>query len=280
MSQRSKPEKWRSNRTTFDLEEVMGNLATIVGNRAQEKNLEFLMQTAADVPALLIGDPLRLSQVLINLAGNAVKFTQQGEVMVSVTLARETSDQIILRFTVKDTGIGMSQKEIDRLFRPFTQADSSITRKFGGTGLGLTISKRLVEMMGGRIWVESTPGVGSSFIFIARFQKAEKKLISNLSALNDLRGLRVLAVDHNVDGLQILKSYLESFMLDVSIAGNSRDALNMVRRGNEERKPFGLVVIDCKLPEMDGIEVARKLREIYFFKFQAESIADHFQQSG
>ncbi len=260
--------KMEIERITFDLEEVMGNLATIVGNRAQEKNLEFLMQTDPDVPPLLIGDPLRLSQVLINLAGNAVKFTQRGEVMVRVELARETSDQVILRFTVKDTGIGMSQKEIDKLFRPFTQADTSITRKFGGTGLGLTISKRLVEMMGGRIWVESTPGVGSNFIFIARFQKAEKRLNYSLSALNDLRGLRVLAVDHSENGLQILKGYLESFTLDVTIAGNSQDALNLVRRANKERKPFGLVIIDCKMPEMDGMELARKLQEITFLSFR------------
>ena len=253
---------------TFDLEEVMGNLATIVGNRAQEKKLEFLMQTAPDVPTLLIGDPLRLSQVLINLAGNAVKFTEQGEVMVRVERARETSDEVVLRFTVKDTGIGMTQQEIDKLFRPFTQADSSITRKFGGTGLGLTISKRLVEMMGGRIWVESTPGVGSRFIFVARFQKAEKQSSYSQSALNDLRGLRVLAVDHSENSLQILKGYLESFALDVAIAGNSQDAWNLVSRANEERNPFGLVIIDCKMPEMDGIELARKLREITFLSFR------------
>lgn len=260
--------KMEIERITFDLEEVMGNLSTIVGNRAQEKNLEFLMQTYPDVPPLLIGDPLRLSQVLINLAGNAVKFTHRGEVMVRVELARETSDQVILRFTVKDTGIGMSQKEIDKLFRPFTQADTSITRKFGGTGLGLTISKRLVEMMGGRIWVESTPGVGSNFIFIARFQKAEKQLNYSLSALNDLRGLRVLAVDHSQNGLQILKGYLESFTLDVTIASNSHDAQNLVRKANKERKPFGLVIIDCKMPEMDGMELARKLQEITFLSFR------------
>ncbi len=259
--------KMEIERITFDLEEVMGNLSTIAGNRAQEKNLEFLMQTDPDVPPLLIGDPLRLSQVLINLAGNAVKFTHRGEVMVRVELARETSDQVILRFTVKDTGIGMSQKEIDKLFRPFTQADTSITRKFGGTGLGLTISKRLVEMMGGRIWVESTPGVGSNFIFIARFQKAEKRLNYSLSALNDLRGLRVLAVDHSENGLQILKGYLESF-LDVTIASNSQDAQNLVRKANKERKPFGLVIIDCKMPEMDGMELARKLQEITFLSFR------------
>jgi two-component system sensor histidine kinase/response regulator len=259
--------KMEIEHTTFNLEEVMGNVSTIVGNRAQEKKIEFLMQTASDVPNQLIGDPLRLSQVLINLVGNAVKFTQQGEVMVSVTLARKTSDEVILRFAVKDTGIGMSQQEIDKLFKPFTQADSSVTRRFGGTGLGLTISKRLVEMMGGRIWVESTPGVGSSFIFIARFQKAEKQL-NHLTALNDLRGLRVLAVDHSENGLKILKNYLESFALEVATASNTEDVLNLVRKGNEERKPYGLVVIDCKLPEMNGIDVARKLREITFLTFR------------
>ena len=260
--------KMEIERVTFDLEEVMGNLATIVGNRAQEKNLEFLIQTAPDVPPLLIGDPLRLSQVLINLAGNAVKFTQRGEVLVRVARARETSNEIVLRFTVIDTGIGMSQKEIDKLFRPFTQADTSITRKFGGTGLGLTISKRLVEMMGGRIWVESNPGVGSRFIFVARFQKAEMKLFQNQSVLNDLRGLRVLAVDHSENGREILKSYLESFTLDVAVAGNSREAIDMVSGANDERRPYGLVIIDCKLPEMDGMEVARKLREVTFLGYR------------
>ena len=260
--------KMEIERTTFDLEEVMGNLATIVGNRAQEKNLEFLLETARDVPTMLIGDPLRLSQVLINLAGNAVKFTEKGEVLVRVELARETGDEVILRFNVKDTGIGMTQQEINRLFRPFTQADSSITRRFGGTGLGLTISKRLVEMMGGRIWVESTPGDGSNFIFVARFQKTKKQPNYLQSTLDDLRGLRVLAVDHNESGLRILKSYLESFTLDVTTAGNSQDAFNLVRRANEEKRPFGLVVIDCKIPEMDGIDVARKLRDVTFLSFK------------
>lgn len=260
--------KMEIERITFHLEDVMGNLSTIVGNRSQEKHIEFLMQTDPDVPTLLIGDPLRLSQVLINLAGNAVKFTEQGEVMIRVELEKETGDQVVLRFTVKDTGIGMSQKEIDKLFRPFTQADTSITRKFGGTGLGLTISKRFVEMMGGRIWVESTPGVGSKFIFNVCFQKAKKQLNYSPSALNDLRGLRVLAVDHNESSLQILKGYLESFALDVAVARNGQDALNLVRSANEEGKPFGLVILDWKVPEMDGIALAQKLREITFLSFR------------
>ena len=260
--------KMEIEQTTFELEDVMANVATIVGNRAHEKKLEFLLQTTPDVPHLLIGDPLRLSQVLINLAGNAVKFTQHGEVIVRVARARETNDEVVLRFSVIDTGIGMTQQEIDKLFHPFTQADSSTTRKFGGTGLGLTISKRLVEMMGGRIWVESNPGFGSRFIFVARFHKPEKQLNYGLAAIDDLRGLRVLAVDQSENSLHILQGYLESFGLNVAVAGNIQDALDQVKRANNERKPFGLVVINCKLPEMDGIELAHKLHELTFLSFR------------
>ena len=176
--------KMEMDRIPFDLEDVMGNLATIVGIKSQEKNLEFLLETAPNVPLLLVGDPLRLGQVLINLAGNAVKFTEKGEVIIRADLEQDEGDQVTLRFTVKDTGIGMTQKQIDNLFRPFTQADSSITRKFGGTGLGLTISKRLIEMMGGTVWVESTPGKGSRFIFTACFNKAEQQLNYDQSELN------------------------------------------------------------------------------------------------
>jgi two-component system sensor histidine kinase/response regulator len=260
--------KMEIEQTTFELEDVMGNVATIVGNRAHEKKLEFLLQTTPDVPQLLIGDPLRLSQVLINLAGNAVKFTQHGEVIVRVARARETKEEVVLRFSVIDTGIGMSQQEIDKLFHPFTQADSSTTRKFGGTGLGLTISKRLVEMMGGRIWIESNPGFGSRFIFVARFKKPEKQLNFSMAAIDDLRGLRVLAVDQSENSQHILQGYLESFGLNVAVAGKIQDALDLVKRANEEKKPFGLVVINCKLPEMDGIELARQLHEITFLSFR------------
>jgi signal transduction histidine kinase/DNA-binding response OmpR family regulator/HPt (histidine-containing phosphotransfer) domain-containing protein len=252
--------KLELDRTSFDLEEVMDNLATIVGNQSEDKNLEFLLETAQNVPASLIGDPLRLGQVLINLAGNAVKFTDTGEVMVRVELAHEAGDQVTLQFTVSDTGIGMSQKEIDRLFQPFTQADTSITRKFGGTGLGLTISKRLVEMMGGKIKVESTPGAGSKFIFTARFKRAEKQGGYRQSVLNDMRGLRVLVVDDSESSLQILRSYLESFTFDVTAADNGLDALSAVSRANEEGRPFGLAILDWKMPNMDGVELARALR--------------------
>jgi two-component system sensor histidine kinase/response regulator len=252
--------KMEIDKTTFDLEDVMGNLATIVGNRAQEKNLELLLETALDVPSLLIGDPMRLGQVLINLAGNAVKFTEKGEVVVRTELAHEAGDQVILRFTVADTGMGMSQDEINRLFQPFTQADTSITRKFGGTGLGLTISKRIVEMMGGKIRVESTKGEGSKFSFTARFQIAKNQPSLRRSEINNMRGLRVLAVDDNESSLHILESYLESFSFDVSVVSNGLDALEAVRRANDEGRPFRLAILDWKMPQMDGLELARQLR--------------------
>ena len=254
--------KLEMDRTLFDLEEVMNNLATIVGDKAEEKNLEFLLETAPNVPSFLIGDPMRLGQVLINLAGNAVKFTEKGEVVVRAELEGEAGDQVVVRFTVSDTGIGMRQPEIDRLFQPFSQADSSITRKFGGTGLGLVISKRLIEMMGGSVRVESTPGVGSKFVFTAEFQKAEKQANYRQSDLNDLRGLRVLAVDDSESSLHILKSYLESFTFEVAVARNGEDALQLVRRANDGGVPFALVILDWKMPQMDGMELADSLREM------------------
>ena len=252
--------KMEMDRIPFELENVMGNLATIVGVRSQEKNLEFLLETAPNVPSSLIGDPLRLGQVLINLAGNAVKFSEKGEVIIRADLEQDEGDHVTLRFTVKDTGIGMKQKEIDNLFRPFTQADTSITRKFGGTGLGLTISKRLIEMMGGSIWVESTPGTGSKFMFTVRFDKAEQQVNHDQSELKALRGLRVLVVDDNESILIFVKQYLETFTFDVAIADNAPDALNAVRKANDEGKPFGLVILDWKMPNMSGLELARKLR--------------------
>ncbi len=252
--------KMEMDRMPFELEDVMGNLTTIVGVRSQEKNLEFLLETAPNVPSSLIGDPLRLGQVLINLVGNAIKFTEKGEVIIRADLEQDEGNQVTLRFTVKDTGIGMTQKEIDNLFRPFTQADTSITRKFGGTGLGLTISKRLIEMMGGSIWVESIPGTGSSFMFTASFEKAEQRVNHDQSELKKLRGLRVLVVDDNESILIFIKQYLETFTVDVVVADNALDALDAARKANDEGKPFGMVILDWKMPNMNGIELARKLR--------------------
>ena len=247
--------KMELDRIPFELNEVMENLSTILGAKCQEKNLGFLLDTAHDVPAILIGDPLRLGQVLINLAGNAVKFTRQGEVMVRAALEKEERDHVVLRFTVKDTGIGLTQQEIDKLFRPFTQADTSITRKFGGTGLGLTISKRLVEKMEGKIWVESAPGLGSKFIFTARFQKAEKQ-----AGAAELAGMRVLVAGNDEVDLKTLVDHLESFRFDVSVADDVHDALNLVHQANKEARPVSLAIFDAKMAGLDEPEVARELQ--------------------
>ncbi len=246
--------KMELDRIPFELHEVMDNLSTILGAKCQEKNLGFLLDTADDVPPILTGDPLRLGQVLINLAGNAVKFTQQGEVMVRAALEKDEPNYVILRFTVKDTGIGLTQHEIDRLFKPFTQADTSITRKFGGTGLGLTISKRLVEKMEGKIWVESAPDLGSKFIFTARFQKPEKQ--PSIAEHTGMRGMRVLVAG----GSEVLISHLKSFRFDVTVARDMHDVLNLVQHANKEARPVSLTILDSNLPGLDEPEVSRELQ--------------------
>ena len=156
-------------KTDFRLEDVLGNVSSVVSQKAHDKDLEFLIAAPQDLPAHLVGDPLRLGQVLINLVSNAVKFTEQGEIVVTVALAETVSDRVNLKFSVRDSGIGMTPEQTARLFQPFSQADNSTTRKYGGTGLGLSISKRLVEMMDGNIWVESSYGTGSAFHFTAWF---------------------------------------------------------------------------------------------------------------
>jgi len=252
--------KMEVDKIPFELEEVMDNLSTILSTKCQEKHLEFILESAQGVPPFVIGDPLRLGQVLINLAGNAVKFTEKGEVSVLAELDKFAGDHVSLRFTVKDTGIGMSQNEIDKLFQPFTQADSSITRKFGGTGLGLTISKRLVEIMGGNIRVESTPGLGSKFIFTISFLKAEQPVDQPGAGLTDWSDMHVLAVDDSERSLQILKNHLESFSFEVTVANNGRDALSAARKANKDGRPISLAILDWKMPLMDGLEIAHELR--------------------
>ncbi len=252
--------KMNMEHVPFELREVMGNLATVISTKAEEKGLEFLFEMSLDVPTHLVGDPLRLGQVLTNLAGNAVKFTDSGEVLVLAEVEEETADGIVLRFTIRDSGIGMTQEQIGKLFQAFTQADSTTTRKFGGTGLGLTISKRIVEMMNGKIWAESTPGEGSKFIFTARFGKAEERRAEKRYLPNiDLQGMRVLVVDDNTTCRLILQSYLESFNLKVTMASNGLEALQAIEQAERDEMPYQFVVLDWKMPVMDGIETARNI---------------------
>jgi signal transduction histidine kinase/DNA-binding response OmpR family regulator len=244
----------------FNLDDVLDNLANLVTVKAQEKeNLEVLFGTAQDVPQFLVGDPLRLGQILINLANNAVKFTESGEIVVSTELVKRNEDEVALKFAVSDTGIGLTKQQAAKLFQSFSQADTSTTRKYGGTGLGLAISKRLVEMMDGKIWVESEAGHGSTFAFTATFGIRREKEKKRFKPSPDLRGMKVLVVDDNVTSREIFKDMLESFSFEVALAASGKEGLTQIQNAVEDA-PFELVIMDWKMPEMDGIEASKRIK--------------------
>ncbi|MFH1983371.1 MAG: response regulator [Pseudomonadota bacterium] len=249
--------------TDFNLEEVLENLSSMISLKAQEKGLEVLFSIDRHVPVNLVGDPLRLGQVLINLTGNAVKFTESGEIVVSVKLApgraSEGSSLVTLSFTVRDTGIGLTPEQIERLFQPFTQADGSTTRKYGGTGLGLAISKHLTELMGGGISVASKPGEGSTFTFTARFGTRTPETEKSLVAPLECTGMRVLVVDDNATSREILSETLAAFSFDVTQAASGQEALMELDSADRDN-PYELVLMDWKMPGMDGIEAARQIK--------------------
>ncbi|MEO5376892.1 MAG: response regulator [Magnetococcus sp. DMHC-6] len=244
----------------FTLEEVLGNISAMIALKAQEKNLEFLMETAVNIPPSLVGDPLRLSQILINLTNNAIKFTETGEVAIETELLQQLDDSVRLQFTVRDTGIGMTPEQQAGLFQAFSQADSSITRKYGGTGLGLTISKRLIEMMGGSIHIESALGFGSRFIFNVRLGLSNQVMKKNLLPTSDLRNLKVLAVDDNESARNVIGDYLTSFSFQVTKAKDALEAIVLVQEADIAEEPFDLMVMDYMMPQMDGISAIDKMR--------------------
>ena len=244
----------------FFLAETLDNVANIIIVKTQEKeNLEVILDLDVRVPPFLLGDSLRLGQVLINLCDNAIKFTEQGEIVLSTKLLEQSDTQVTLQFSVRDTGIGMSGDQMGKLFQPFTQADTSMTRKYGGTGLGLVISKRLVEMMEGKIWIESTVGQGSSFFFTARFGKSEKTDKKPVELPPDLKGLRVLVVDDNATSRNVLKGMIESFSFDITLAASGEDGLKELENTGEDH-PFELVLMDWKMPGMNGIETSKRIK--------------------
>jgi len=242
----------------FELDEVLDHLATVVSVKTQEKGLELLFSRAPDVPAELIGDPLRLGQVLTNLANNAVKFTDPGgEIMVTINMVEQVEVKATLEFSVSDTGIGMTKEQQGRLFQSFSQADSSTTRKYGGTGLGLAISKQLVEMMGGEIRVDSEPGKGSRFTFDVVFEVPEAGKERIFQPALDLRGLRVLVVDDNAHAREILGAYLEQFSFEVDASATGAEAIGKLKSASQ---PFDLVLMDYVMPGMDGLEATQQIK--------------------
>ena len=241
----------------FRLEDVLDNLSTIVSQKAQDKNLEFLIAAQHEIPPNLIGDPLRLGQILINLVNNAVKFTERGEVLVTVSLEEQSAERVKLKFSVRDSGIGMTPEQSSRLFQAFAQADTSTTRKYGGTGLGLSISKRLVEMMEGTIWAESEPGVGSTFHFTTWFgvgtQDKRKRLIA------DLAGVRALVVDDNAQAREILTEALRVFALRAESVSSGEDAVREIAAA-DSADPYRLVLMDWHMPGLDGLQASRIIK--------------------
>ncbi|MGN7611545.1 PAS domain S-box protein [Magnetococcales bacterium HHB-1] len=251
--------KMDMERVDFSLEDVLAQLVSVVQIRSQEKGLELVLDTENDVPRFLCGDPLRLGQILTNLVNNAIKFTEKGEVIVNTRVEKIGEKETVLCFTVRDTGIGMSPEQVGKLFQTFSQADASTTRRYGGTGLGLAISKKLVELMDGRIWVESVPGVGSQFIFTASFGRATKPR-KVFQVVPDMSRLHILVVDDNESARRVLVDFLTQFMVHVVEAHDGHSALRMVREQDIKKAPFDLLLIDWQMPELSGIEVVRQIK--------------------
>ncbi|MBF0477530.1 MAG: response regulator, partial [Deltaproteobacteria bacterium] len=245
----------------FQLDEVIDNMSNMMSLKAEEKGLSLSFRTSPDVPQYLTGDPLRLGQVLINLIGNAVKFTQTGAVIMSTTLAAQREDQVILKFSVQDSGIGLTDEQMLTLFQPFSQADGSMTRKYGGTGLGLVISKKLVELMGGEVFVDSRPNEGSTFSFTVDLGTAKPGLAHSFPNLVDLLGLRVLVVDDSETSREILEQSLKAMSFEALSVDSGWAALIELERAAEERnQSYDLVILDWKMPGLDGIETARRIK--------------------
>ena len=241
----------------FEIDDVLDNLATVASVKTQDKGLELLFRRDPHVPTVLIGDPLRLGQILINLTNNAVKFTDTGEIVVDIELLERAHDEATLAFSVRDTGIGMTPEQQAKLFQSFSQADTSTTRKYGGTGLGLSISKQLVELMHGEIGVDSEAGVGSTFHFTVRLGIGAGAHEKEFKTIPDLQHLHALVADDNPTAREILAEYLRSFQFEVDAAANGEEVFELMDRA---QRPYDLMVLDYLMPGMKGVEIAVKIK--------------------
>ncbi|MCK5840677.1 MAG: response regulator [Candidatus Sabulitectum sp.] len=243
--------------TSFDLRLLLEEIGDMMAVRAQDKGLEFISLIAPDIPAPVKGDPGRIRQILLNLTGNALKFTSQGEISVSVLAENETDTHVQLRFSVRDTGIGIPQNKARSIFEAFTQADASTTRKYGGTGLGLSICKKLVALMGGKIGVLSREGSGSEFWFTLTLEK--HKLQTSQVETRSIENIRILAVDDNSTNRRLIALLLESWKCKYSVVPSGKEALKILRKASLEGDSFKIAILDMQMPEMDGEELGRKI---------------------
>ena len=246
----------------FDLEDGLADTVRILSLRAHQKGLELALEIESDVPDAIIGDPGRLRQVIVNLVGNAIKFTEHGEVIVHAKTVARSQLAAEVQFTISDTGMGIPAEKQAAIFDAFQQADGSMTRKYGGTGLGLTISARLVELMGGKIWVESEPGKGSRFHFTVQFQlqTAPARKIAPRDP-ETLRDMRVLVVDDNATNRQILLKMLANWHLQPTAVDSAAQAILVLGKGTRTGNTFPLILVDAQMPEMDGFALAEAIKQ-------------------
>jgi len=245
----------------FELDKMLENVAGVVADKAQGKGLELVCDLPADLPQSLIGDALRLSQILINYTNNAIKFTEKGEIDIMVRAQERSAQHVLLRFEVHDTGIGLNAEQIGRLFQSFQQADTSTTRQYGGTGLGLAISKHLAELMDGQVGVESVPGRGSNFWFTARLRLGERQQSRPMPNI-DLRGLRVLVVDDNDTAATVLAEMLSAIGFAVSVAHSGQAAIEAVQAAAAAGKGFDVATLDWQMPGVSGLEAAQRINAL------------------
>lgn len=245
----------------FDLRSSIETISDLLALKAVNKGLEFVSLVNSNVPVLLKGDPGRLKQILINLAGNAIKFTETGEVVIKVILENEEDNHVTIRFEVSDTGIGISEEGKKQLFKSFSQVDASVTRRYGGTGLGLVISKQLVYLMNGEIGVDSTPGEGSTFWFTAKFEKQAKPVLDEPAHSHQLKGKRIIVVDDIKANRRVFQEYLKSWGCEIDQAESGEKALVKLEEAAKAQNPFEIALLDMTMPMMDGATLGKKIKE-------------------
>ena len=246
----------------FGIRERVGDIMKSAALRAHSKGLELACHVEPEVPDTVVGDPARLGQVIVNLVGNATKFTEHGEIVLNVGVETKSDEEVVLHFVVSDTGVGIPNDKLNLIFDAFTQADATTTRKYGGTGLGLAICARLVALMGGRIWVESEVGKGSHFHFTAMLhQTSQEPPVRPAAAPAEVQGTRVLIVDDNATNRLILEEMVRNWgMVPVAVA-SAEDAMRELRQGQERKEPYRMVLSDVNMPEEDGFSLTQRIRQ-------------------